>query len=270
VDRDGSGECEYPEFVEIMTLSLDRIREEQQRSGEKQGPDISFDIMATAYRRKRLMEGLMSSDRDAQNQILHMAANQLNEVEALKTAAAKRAGGSGGVVCGGGQKGEQRGHRHVRGGEGAWQDLLEGLGAEEKSAVLKLAMQPNNVPNGTVVDMQDLAALARCGLVAGRAIRKPPPEDMLHAVRPIDTLRQCFPTKASPTDSAARDAIQGITARKQASLTRNTHVSLLQRYKHAQTVQRVASCREYRKHDEARIHSEHTRMLCCNACTALG
>jgi hypothetical protein len=26
VDRDGSGQCENPEFVEILTLSLDRIR----------------------------------------------------------------------------------------------------------------------------------------------------------------------------------------------------------------------------------------------------
>ena len=79
VDRDGSGECEYPEFVEIMTLSLDRIREEQERSGEKQGPDISFDLMATAYRRKRLMEGLMSSDREAQNQILHLSLIHISE-----------------------------------------------------------------------------------------------------------------------------------------------------------------------------------------------
>jgi hypothetical protein len=63
VDRDGSGECEYPEFVEIMTISLNKIREEQEKSGDKQGPDISFDLMATAYRRKRLMEGLMSGDR---------------------------------------------------------------------------------------------------------------------------------------------------------------------------------------------------------------
>lgn len=75
VDRDGSGECEYPEFVEIMTISLSRIREQQEKSGEKQGPDISFDLMATAYRRKRLMEGLMSGDRDVQvyTQILKTA-----------------------------------------------------------------------------------------------------------------------------------------------------------------------------------------------------
>lgn len=185
MDRDGSGECEYPEFVEIMTLSLDRIREEQERSGEKQGPDISFDLMATAYRRKRLLDGLMSSDREVQNQILHMATNQLNEVEALKAAAAERVGGGGGGVRGGGRKGG----RYRRAGEGACQRLLEGLGAEEKSAVLKLALHPNNVPRPSVADMQDLAALARCGLVAGRSIRKPPPEDMLHTVRSGDTLR---------------------------------------------------------------------------------
>lgn len=90
MDRDGSGECEYPEFVEIMTLSLNKIREEQEKTGETQGPDISFELMATAYRRKRLMEGLMSGDRCAPTTIRVEAGLLAARAAALSASAAAK------------------------------------------------------------------------------------------------------------------------------------------------------------------------------------
>ena len=165
VDRDGSGECEYPEFVEIMTISLSRIREEQEKSGETQGPDISFDLMATAYRRKRLMEGLMSGDRDVQNQILSMASSQLAAQEA---AALERA------------RPEYRDSKHL----GNEQDMgCTRLGSSEHAVIRSLAGRLPAFPkHDETNDWQDIEKLARYGMAGIQKLRKPQPEAVLAQV----------------------------------------------------------------------------------------
>jgi hypothetical protein len=182
VDRDGSGQCEYPEFVEIMTLSLDRICEEQERSGEKQGPDISFDLMATAYRRKRLMEGLMSADRDEQNTIIQMAANQLSEVEARATTAiaaqAKAAENSVWMSAPGQDVSEGHGP-----GEIDWKDLLSGLGRAEAAVVRRLAQRTKRPVDDSIDSMLDVAKLSRFRVPGSRLLHKQPPQAMLNQVR---------------------------------------------------------------------------------------
>lgn len=67
VDHDGSGEVEYPEFLEIMTVTLQRLAEEED-SAKNEG-QVPFALMATAYRRKRLMEGIIQGDKEVQAQI---------------------------------------------------------------------------------------------------------------------------------------------------------------------------------------------------------
>jgi hypothetical protein len=164
VDRDGSGECEYPEFVEIMTISLSRIREEQERSGEKQGPDISFDLMATAYRRKRLMEGLMSGDRDVQNQILGMASSQLAAKETTVSERRKPGGKT----------------SKNPGGE----DVMDGnrLGASEHAVIRGLASRLPALAKTDEKDYQDLEKLARFGMSGIQKLRKPRAETVIAQV----------------------------------------------------------------------------------------
>lgn len=164
VDRDGSGECEYPEFVEIMTISLSRIREEQEKSGETQGPDISFDLMATAYRRKRLMEGLMSGDRDVQNQILSMASSQLAAQEAASLERTRPA--------------------HVSKHLGNDQDMSgTRLGSSEHAVIRSLAGRLPAFPKGDQAsDWQDIEKLARFGMAGIQKLRKPQAEAVLAQV----------------------------------------------------------------------------------------
>mmetsp|Transcript_21994 Transcript_21994/g.48014 ORF Transcript_21994/g.48014 Transcript_21994/m.48014 type:complete len:464 (+) Transcript_21994:254-1645(+) len=70
VDHDGSGELEMAEFLEIMTFTMQKVAEERAAKNEEQVP---FGLVATAYRRKRLMEGIMTSDREVQAQIAQMS-----------------------------------------------------------------------------------------------------------------------------------------------------------------------------------------------------
>ena len=76
VDKDGSGEVDYDEFLQIMTTTLGRHAEDKpdesrrDQDGEEHMP---FSLMATAYRRKRLMEGLVSRDKAVQQQLARMA-----------------------------------------------------------------------------------------------------------------------------------------------------------------------------------------------------
>lgn len=155
VDRDGSGECEYPEFVEIMTITLSRNREEQDKSGEKQGPDISFDLMATAYRRKRLMEGLMSGDRDAQNQILAMASSQLAAQEAAVLERTRPVH----------KESKHLGKKQDMGGTQ--------LGASEHAVIRSLAGKLPAFPKADEKhDWQDLEKLARFGMAGIQKLRK--------------------------------------------------------------------------------------------------
>lgn len=77
VDRDGSGEVEYPEFLEIMTSTIQKLADRKEKG--EQGAQISFDLLATAYRRKRFMEGLLTGDRELQQQMADIA--DLKEAE---------------------------------------------------------------------------------------------------------------------------------------------------------------------------------------------
>ncbi|KAL4429344.1 hypothetical protein ABPG77_005118 [Micractinium sp. CCAP 211/92] len=116
VDRDGSGEVEYPEFLEIMTIQLTKMAQQKvdasapparaaaaaagdgttQADGSGQGAGLNmasvlpFDVVATAYRRKKLMGALEDDDKEF---ILSVAAaeeeeRQRAEAEAAAAAAA--------------------------------------------------------------------------------------------------------------------------------------------------------------------------------------
>jgi hypothetical protein len=101
VDRDGSGEVEYAEFLEIMTKQLTRLAEQKEQQeaaaaaaaaaaaqrlqgGEHEGAvdadqqkpeapsaaaaaaaaaSLPFDVVVTAYRRKKLMGALEEDDK---------------------------------------------------------------------------------------------------------------------------------------------------------------------------------------------------------------
>lgn len=150
-----------------MQKSLSRIREEQQRSGDKQGPDISFDLMATAYRRKRLMEGLMSGDREAQNQILTMATSQLQEAEAA-AAASRRVPGE-----------RQRGAK----AKSLQAQLAEaGFGPAERAVVKKMALALP--PAELAQDTRDLEQLTRFGFPRLRGLRHAHADLVVQTVRP--------------------------------------------------------------------------------------
>ncbi|KAL4458660.1 hypothetical protein ABPG75_013525 [Micractinium tetrahymenae] len=107
VDRDGSGEVEYAEFLEIMTMQLTRLA---QQKGEASPPAASgagapcggsgpgaglnmasvlpFDVVATAYRRKKLIGALEEDDKDF---ILSLAAAEEEEKQRAEAEAATAA-----------------------------------------------------------------------------------------------------------------------------------------------------------------------------------
>eukprot|EP00884_Botryococcus_braunii_P021592 jgi/Botrbrau1/8116/Bobra.0308s0011.1 len=60
VDNDGSGELEYEEFVHIMTNILTR----SEGSNGKPAAALPFEVTATSYRRKKLIEAMKSGDQE--------------------------------------------------------------------------------------------------------------------------------------------------------------------------------------------------------------
>eukprot|EP00210_Caulerpa_lentillifera_P000835 g808.t1 len=84
VDKDGSGEVDYCEFLQIMTTTLSKTAEDSDGSNSGGTPKeafIPFSLMATAYRRKRMIEGLILRDKGVQEQVARMA----EELEASKS-----------------------------------------------------------------------------------------------------------------------------------------------------------------------------------------
>ena len=154
--------------------SLSRIREEQQRSGEKQGPDVSFELMVTAYRRKRLMEGLMSGDREAQNQILTMATSQL---QADDGGSAER-----GRAAGERQRGAKAKSLQARLAEA-------GFGPAERAVVKRMATVL--APPGAADDIRDLEQLARFGGPLLRGLRRSNADMLVQTVRPSSYTWTC-------------------------------------------------------------------------------
>ena len=76
VDKDHSGEVDYDEFLQIMTTTLGRnadAKEKRVNAKEDASDRLPFSLMATAYRRKRLLEGLVSRDRAVQQQLQKMS-----------------------------------------------------------------------------------------------------------------------------------------------------------------------------------------------------
>ncbi|GFR48180.1 hypothetical protein Agub_g10028, partial [Astrephomene gubernaculifera] len=157
VDHDGSGEVEYPEFLEIMTVTLQRLAEEE--DSEKNEGQVPFALMATAYRRKRLMEGIINGDKEVQAQIqqisdkANLEALQATKAAEVESQRAKAAGeysgataahGSGtGTNNGGVQQARPRSSsaRPIRRPAQSEMSkaLLEALGPEERRLVNSLA-----------------------------------------------------------------------------------------------------------------------------------
>eukprot|EP00854_Cymbomonas_tetramitiformis_P026069 gene26069-31928_t len=88
VDRDGSGEIEYTEFVEIMTSSLETISKRKAKTaGEDEASDemvLPFPLLATAYRRKQLITAMFGTDVQARTRIIDQATKASEEAAALK------------------------------------------------------------------------------------------------------------------------------------------------------------------------------------------
>ena len=53
-----SGELQYPEFLEVMTATLHRLAEDKNHNN---GGQIPFALMATAYRRKKLLSDVLEN-----------------------------------------------------------------------------------------------------------------------------------------------------------------------------------------------------------------
>eukprot|EP00798_Chlamydomonas_sp_ICE-L_P016231 gene16231-22397_t len=77
-----SGELGYPEFLEVMTNTLHRLSELPEDDGEGDSR-IPFALMSTAYRRKKIMEGIMCGDRATLDQIVCDSEASLREKERL-------------------------------------------------------------------------------------------------------------------------------------------------------------------------------------------
>ena len=90
-------EVEFPEFVEVVTSQLSKAKEERRRK-DKETP-LPYALLATAYRRKKVMEGLMYDKGGMRSRLLR----------AKGLAAAAAAGGgtpsAGGDVGGAGARG---------------------------------------------------------------------------------------------------------------------------------------------------------------------
>eukprot|EP00854_Cymbomonas_tetramitiformis_P008489 gene8489-10084_t len=89
VDRDGSGEVEYAEFVEIMTCSLERFSSRSNDDEEVAAP-LPFPLLATAYRRRKLLEAMFSGDSEKRNRMTDQANRAMAEVEQLKQQSEER------------------------------------------------------------------------------------------------------------------------------------------------------------------------------------
>ncbi|KAK3272247.1 hypothetical protein CYMTET_19447 [Cymbomonas tetramitiformis] len=99
VDADGSGEVEYEEFVEIMTTTLEKRskRDDPEDAGDRGAASpapLPFELLATAYRRKKLLEAVMGGDRQQRNRMsakaaraIHAAEEREREVAELETLA---------------------------------------------------------------------------------------------------------------------------------------------------------------------------------------
>mmetsp|Transcript_21347 Transcript_21347/g.59181 ORF Transcript_21347/g.59181 Transcript_21347/m.59181 type:complete len:414 (+) Transcript_21347:131-1372(+) len=92
VGMNADGEVEYPQFLEIMTVTLQKIAEEQAED-KSRSSQVPFSLMATAYRRKRLMEGIISGDKETMGQIVQLSERQAQDAamrDAATAAAAAR------------------------------------------------------------------------------------------------------------------------------------------------------------------------------------
>ncbi|EFJ32174.1 hypothetical protein SELMODRAFT_407440 [Selaginella moellendorffii] len=70
VDEDKSGEVEYPEFVQIMTTKLDsQSKEDLEEEAKPKVQPLPFQLLAQAYRRKKMMEAVMGGDKAAQQRL---------------------------------------------------------------------------------------------------------------------------------------------------------------------------------------------------------
>lgn len=85
VDRDHTGVMEYPEFEEVMTQTLQRVEERKRQEDEAtaaaggvphRAVHVPFSLMVTAYKRMRLMETLMSNDKEQLEAVLAMRAEK--------------------------------------------------------------------------------------------------------------------------------------------------------------------------------------------------
>ncbi|GIL91967.1 hypothetical protein Vretifemale_19650 [Volvox reticuliferus] len=171
VDHDGSGEVEYSEFLEIMTVTLQRLAEED--DSDKNEGQVPFGLMATAYRRKRLMEGIINGHKEVQAQIQQISdkanlealqATKAAEMEALRAKAGDTGGSSGSSGGGGGSggsgalpsgrstSGSIAGVRRLAQAD-VGKSLLETLGPDERRIVNALASRTSSGVQPPVMTM---------------------------------------------------------------------------------------------------------------------
>lgn len=101
VDRDGSGEVEYPEFVEIMTTKLadsqyaeelsgaGDIEDERDKRKSGKAKTLPFQLLAAAYRRKKMLEAVMLDQDGARSRFV----SKLQVVEESESSPEKQEGG---------------------------------------------------------------------------------------------------------------------------------------------------------------------------------
>eukprot|EP01018_Ginkgo_biloba_P015986 Gb_28609 [translate_table: standard] len=86
VDADGSGEVEYPEFVQIMTSKLETQSQEVDSDEKAKKQPLPFQLLAQAYRRKKLIEAVMGGDKTTQQRLRAKAEKAEAERQAVLAA----------------------------------------------------------------------------------------------------------------------------------------------------------------------------------------
>ena len=97
-----SGELQYPEFLEVMTATLHRLAEDKNHNN---GGQIPFALMATAYRRKKLLSDVLENTADSLANVVQAGVDEKERERDKEVSKQKERGEAGGMRAASGQSG---------------------------------------------------------------------------------------------------------------------------------------------------------------------
>ena len=89
-----SGELQYPEFLEVMTATLHRLAEDKNHNN---GGQIPFALMATAYRRKKLLEDVLENTAESLANVVQAGIDEKERERDKEVSRQKERGEAGGM-----------------------------------------------------------------------------------------------------------------------------------------------------------------------------